>query len=87
MPYDPRMPDATGDKIVFKFGADRPTGFPIGWIIPVTEQGLVPVFTKISYERKGMRDVNDVDTVPREVSEAMTVGEVRKMVGDTKPRL
>ncbi len=87
MPYDPRLRFPERDAIVFEFGANRPKGLPTGWRIPVTREGLVPMFEKVTYERAGLRWIGDADTVGYAVREPMTVDEVRKAVENTKPKL
>jgi hypothetical protein len=41
MPYDERAQHPERDGIVFTFAKDRPQGLPLGWIIPVMEDGRV----------------------------------------------
>jgi len=86
LPYDAPMRFPERDAIVFEFGADRPKGFPNRWGVTVMEQGLVSQFQKVSYERTGLRGMNDMDTIARAVSEAMSVDEVRQAVKNTKPK-
>lgn len=87
MPYDSRMRFPERDAIVFNFGADRPEGLPTMWAIPVTEEGLVSAFQKdVDFGRKGLRGVDDVDTISDVRGEPMSVDEVRNAVRSTKPK-
>ena len=87
LPYDARMRFPERDAIVFEFRADRPTGLPTRWVIPVTEEGRVSTFQKeVDYGRKGLRGVADPATLSEVRSEAMSVDEVRIAVKNSQPK-
>ena len=44
MPYNPNTMHPERDGIIFRFGADRPEGLPIGWGVQVMENGMVLPF-------------------------------------------
>lgn len=80
VPYDARVPHPERDAIVFVFGADRPAGLPKRWTTTVTAEGLVPSFTRVVYDQRGMRGNTDPDLVSQPHREPMSVQEVKRLV-------